>query len=173
MFRKLIKIILFFPNVLRKKYYEIRVRGTVKSCGKSLYVSHKCVFGPDTEIGDYCSFNGMKSVGGGKVIIGNYFHSGIECMIISGNHNYEGDMIPYDNTVVPKTVRIEDFVWLGNRVTIVGNVNVGEGAILAAGAVVSKDVPPLAIVGGNPAKVIKYRNSEHFYKLKAEKKWHQ
>lgn len=105
------------------------------------------------------------------MLIGDYFHSGTECMIITSNHNYEGVMIPYDHTVVKKNVTIGDCVWFGNRVIVVGNVNIGEGAIIAAGAVVSKDVPPLAVVGGNPAKVIKYRNAEHYYQLKKEEKF--
>lgn len=89
-------------------------------------------------------------------------------MIITQNHNYEGDMIPYDNTYILKNVTIDDCVWFGNRVIIVGNIKIGEGAIIAAGSVVTKDVPPLAIVGGNPAKVIKYRDKDHYYKLKSE-----
>ena len=109
--------------------------------------------------------------GGGDVRINNYFHSGVECMIITSIHNYEGGQIPYDHTVINKNVTIGDCVWFGNRVTVVGNINIGEGAIIAAGAVVTKDVPPLAIVGGNPAKVIKYRNADHYYKLKKEKRF--
>ena len=66
---------------------------------------------------------------------------------------------------------IGDCVWFGNKVTVLGGVTIGEGAIIAAGAVVTKDVPPLAIVGGNPAKVIKYRNADHYFKLKAEGKF--
>ena len=108
----------------------------------------------------------------GGVLFGNYFYSGTECMIITQNHNYEGNMIPYDNTYVLKKITIGDCVWLGNRVTVVGNVNIGEGVIIAAGAVVTKDVPPIAIVGGNPAKVIKYRDKEHYYRLKAEGRYH-
>lgn len=79
-------------------------------------------------------------------------------------------MIPYDKTYIKKNVKIGDCVWLGNRVMIMGGVNIGEGAIVAAGSVVTKDVPPLAIVGGNPAKVIKYRNEEHYYRLKSQGK---
>lgn len=90
-------------------------------------------------------------------------------MIISENHNYEGNMIPYDTTYIKKEITIGDCVWFGNRVTVVGNVNIGEGAIIAAGSVVVKDVPPCAIVGGNPAKIIKYRDKEHYYCLRKEK----
>ena len=140
--------------------------------GKSPFVGGKCVFGGDLHIGDYCNFNGMSFIGGGKITIGNYFHSGQECMIITQNHRFEGEEIPYDSTFIYKNVTIGDCVWFGNRVTVIGDVNIGEGAIIAAGSVVTKDVPPMAIVGGNPAKVIKYRNQEHYYKLKAEGRFH-
>ena len=93
-------------------------------------------------------------------------------MLITENHNYEGSKIPYDSTYIRKEIRIEDFVWFGTRVTVIGNVRIGEGAIIGACSVVTKDVPPLAIVGGNPAKVIKYRDKAHFYKLKAEGNYH-
>ena len=75
---------------------------------------------------------------GGKVHFGDYFHSGTECMIITLNHNYEGEMIPYDNTYVNKNVTIGECVWFGNRVIVTGNVTIGEGAIIAAGYVVLK-----------------------------------
>lgn len=52
---------------------------------------------------------------------------------------------------------IDDDVWIGCGVTILSGVHVGQGAVIAAGAVVTKDIPPYAIVGGNPAKIIKYR----------------
>jgi hypothetical protein len=56
--------------------------------------------------------------------------------------------------------------------TIVPGVTVGEGAVLGAGSVVTKSVPKYAVVGGNPAKVIKYRDIEMFERLKAEKKYY-
>lgn len=88
-------------------------------------------------------------------------------MIITSNHNFDfGNAIPYDNTFILKKITIEDNVWLGNRVTIVGNVTIGEGAIVGAGSVVVKDIPPCAIVGGNPAKIIRYRDVSHYNNLK-------
>ena len=93
-------------------------------------------------------------------------------MVITSDHNYEGDSIPYDENHIAKSITIGDFVWFGNRVTVVGNVTIGDGAIIAAGAVVTKDVPPYAIVGGNPAKILKYRDKDHFERLRQECKFH-
>ena len=123
-------------------------------------------------IGHNCSFNGMTISGKGDVKIGNYFHSGTNVKIMLGSHDYEyGDKIPYGTHYTEKNVVIDDFVWLGSDVTISGNVHIGEGVIVAIRSVVVKDVPPYAIVGGNPAKVIKYRNIEQFKKLKEEGKY--
>lgn len=159
---------MFRAERLRCTLSAKRVMG---SYGKRLLVNHPCIFNGNVTVGDYCNFNGMQVLGGGKVHFGDYFHSGTDCMIITQNHNYEGEMIPYDNTYIYKDVNIGECVWFGNRVIVTGNVTIGEGAIIAAGSVVCKDVPPLAIVGGNPAKVIKYRDKEHYFKLKAEGKF--
>ena len=121
------------------------------------------------EIGDWCSFNGITFTGWGGVKIGNYFHSGTGVKIMLGSHDYDhGDKIPYGNSFQRKNVIIDDFVWIGSDVTISGNVHIEEGAIVAIGSVVVKDVPRCAIVGGNPAKIIKYRDIEHFEALKSK-----
>ena len=172
--RFLIRIYNFYQQE-RTAFHRWRCRNTAKrqlgSYGVDLRVNHPCIFSGNVTVGNYCNFNGIQVLGGGSVHFGDYFHSGTECLIITQNHNYEGEMIPYDNTYIYKNVNIGECVWFGNRVIVTGNVTIGEGAIIAAGAVVCKDVPPLAIVGGNPAKVIKYRNKDHYYKLKAEGKF--
>jgi acetyltransferase-like isoleucine patch superfamily enzyme len=109
----------------------------------------------------------------GGVRIGKYFHTGRGLTIFSTNHNYNSDKsIPYDEVDIKKPVIIKDFVWCGANVTIVPEVTIGEGAVIGAGAVVTKDVPDYAIVGGNPAKVITYRNIKLFKKLKKEEKFY-
>lgn len=158
-------------DVIRKRR-EKAIRRSTKACGKDLFIGGKCIFHANIYLGDNCNFNGMQILGKGTVKIGSNFHSGVECMIVSENHNYEGNKLPYDETFVKKEINIGDNVWFGNRVLVVGNVTIGEGAIIAAGSVVVKDVPDLAIVGGNPAKVIKYRDSEHYNRLKSEKAFH-
>lgn len=125
-----------------------------------------------TVLGKNPNFNGLNIIGKGKVVFGDNFHSGVECMIITQNHNYEGNAIPYDSTYIEKDVTIGDNVWFGNRVIVLGGVTIGEGAIIQAGAVVVKDIPPCAIAGGNPATVFNYRDKEHYYALKEQGKFH-
>lgn len=156
----------------RTFYWTCRAKRRLKKYGEGLRVNNQCWFSTNMTVGNYCNFNGLRVNGGGKITIGDYFHSGIECMMITQNHNYEGKAIPYDNTYVRKEIKIGNCVWLGNRVTIMGGVTIGEGAIVAACAVVTKDVPPCAIVGGNPAKILKYRDKEHYYHLKKEGMFH-
>ena len=70
-----------------------------------------------------------------------------------------------------RQIIIGNDVWIGTRATICAGVRIGNGAIVAAGSVVTRDVPPYAIVGGNPAKVIKYRFDEDTIKYFQEIKW--
>lgn len=133
----------------------------------SLSSSHAVV-----DVGNNVNFNGVRIIGWGTVKIGNNFHSGTNVKIMLGSHDFDdGDSIPYGLGHTSKHVVIGDNVWLAQDVTISGNVTIGDGAIVAIGSVVVKDVPKCAIVGGNPAKVIKYRDIEHYEKLVAEKKF--
>ena len=103
----------------------------------------------------------------GGIQIGEYFHTGKGLTIFTTNHNYNSKIsIPYDEISIVKPVVIKNYVWLGSNVTIVPGVTIGEGAVIGAGAVVSKDVPDFAIVAGNPAKIIKYRDIKLFNELK-------
>lgn len=105
----------------------------------------------------------------GGVNIGKYFHSGKGLTIFSANHNFKNaKRIPYDEVIINKPVTIKDFVWIGANVTISPGVTINDGCIVASGSVVSKDVPSFAIVGGNPAKIIGYRDENEFKKLKDE-----
>ncbi|MEN2427763.1 acyltransferase [Chromobacterium vaccinii] len=105
----------------------------------------------------------------GGVRIGRYFHAGRGLTIFSSNHNYRSDtMIPYDDVDLPGPVVIEDFVWLGANVSIVPGVTVGEGAVVAMGSVVTRDVPPGAVVAGNPARIIGQRDMALYQRLKAQ-----
>lgn len=98
------------------------------------------------------------------IYIGNNVAFAPNVTIRGGNHRY--DVVgKYITDYSAKDKKLEDDepvhigndVWIGTNVTILKGVNIGDGAIVAAGALVNKDVPPYAIVGGLPAKVLKYR----------------
>ena len=161
-----------YQNFKRNSYGK-KVKKIAAKCGKDLRVNNPSYVSENTFLGDNVNFNGMKIQGKGKVIIGNNFHSGIDCMIITDIHNYdEGLAIPYDKTIISKDVAIEDNVWLGNRVMILPGVKIEEGAIIQAGSVVVNNIEKYAIAGGHPAKVFKHRNIKHYERLKNEKKFH-
>lgn len=113
-------------------------------------------------IGDNCLINHNNVLQAGKehakIIIGNYVHTGANVMIVAFNHGFDDMEIPtinqdyYDADVV-----IEDDVWIGGGAMILAGVTIGKGSIIAAGAVVNSDVPQYSIVGGVPAKILKYR----------------
>lgn len=160
--------------ILNREYYTYEVRRACLEVGKSLRVNSRCKgFGVNVILRDHVNLNGCTIHGSGEVEIGSYFHSGTNLMIFTTDHNYEdAEAIPYDRKRIRAKVTIKDFVWIGYGVTIMPGVTIGEGAIVAACTVVTKDIPDYAIVGGNPAKLIKYRDIEQFQKLKAEGKFH-
>ena len=125
-----------------------------------------------TRLGGNVHFNGMSILGCGEVEIGDNFHSGRDCVIISEIHNHSGTKLPYDESYVAKPVFIGDNVWLGVRVMVLGGVRIGEGAIIQAGSVVVTDIPALAIAGGHPARVFASRDAVHYERLKAAQRFH-
>lgn len=152
-------------------FYTIKIKNSCAKYGIGLKVNGYSSAGSNVFLGDNVNFNGMMITDGGKVVIGDNFHSGKNCMIIVKYHNYEGKSIPYDNTYINKEVTIEDNVWLGHNVIILGGVTIREGSIIQAGSVVSSYIPPLSIAGGNPCKPFKKRNEDHYHKLKNQKKF--
>lgn len=157
---------------VRRSIRTIIVKRNVKSFKGSIFIGGKTSLTSKTELGNNVNFNGMNVLGYGRVVFGDNFHSGSECLLITSNHNYEGNAIPYDDTHISKDIIIGDNVWFGSRVIVLGGVKIGEGAIIQAGAMVHKDVPKCAIVGGNPAKLIKYRDIKRYDVLKSQKKFH-
>ena len=159
-------------RTIRKRKYRRQVQKAAKETGENLKINFKSKVNKNTILGNNVSFNGLVIRGNGEVTIGDNFHGGPDILILSQNHNYEGTKIPYDETYIRKKTVIEDNVWIGARCIIVGGATIGEGAIIQAGSVVIKDIEPCGIAGGHPAKVFKYRDKDHYYKLKKEKKFH-
>lgn len=102
---------------------------------------------------------GMSNVVIGPVVIGNYVIIAQNVVMSGLNHSYQDIGMPtsMQKCTVAEIV-IEDEVWIGANSVITAGVRIGKHSVVAGGSVVTKDVPPYTIVGGNPAKVIKQFN---------------
>jgi maltose O-acetyltransferase len=97
----------------------------------------------------------------GDIVIGSYVMISPYVMITATIHNFDDTSTPMMlQGLSSQKVVIEDDVWVGGKSTILPGVTVGRGSIIAAASVVTKDIPPYAIAGGIPAKVIKYRKPD-------------
>ena len=141
-----------------RKLRERTARKFLVYVGKDVNIEKGALITSSMEIGDRSGV-GINAVMHGKVIIGKDVMMGPECIIYTRNHAFSRTDIPMNQQGFSeeKPVIIGDDVWIGGRVTILPGVHIGNGAIIGAGAVVTKNVPEYAIVGGNPAKVLKYR----------------
>lgn len=130
----------------------------LKHCGKNVNIEKGAQFAWDLSLGDNSGV-GVNSLISSCVTIGNDVMMGPECMIFTSNHGVSDINTPMwkQKSTEPKPVVIEDDVWIGARVIILPGVHVGKGSVIGAGSVVTKDVAPYSIVGGNPAKLIKMR----------------
>jgi acetyltransferase-like isoleucine patch superfamily enzyme len=108
------------------------------------------VIGSDTYIGPRCVLGA-----GGGITIGARVTFGAGVQLLAENHEFRDTSRPIqDQGVTRAGITVEDDVWVGNQVIVLDGVRVGRGAVIGAGAVVTKDVPSLAIAVGNPARVV-------------------
>ncbi|MEH6704809.1 MAG: acyltransferase [Galbibacter orientalis] len=114
---------------------------------------------PNATLGDYSEL-GTRCMIQANVHIGDNVIMGPDIKVYSRNHNYDSlDMPIQQQGKKYYQTFIGNDVWLGANVVITAGCNIGNHVIVAAGAVVTKDVPDYAIVGGVPARVLKYRNT--------------
>ena len=170
---------------MNEKNYKLYDGAKVKdsSLGEQVVVGEDC-FVEQSELHDYVQLNRRNFIS--HAILGSCTYTGVNTVIkhaeigkycsiswnvsITGNtHNYKTlsphplshfpsfgfveEVTPLEN----KTIKIGNDVWIGMNACVLPGVEIGDGAIIGAGSVVTKDVPAYAIVVGNPAKVIKYR----------------
>lgn len=130
------------------------------NCGKNINIEKGANFG--TGIGISIGNNsglGINCKVRGPLSIGDDVMMGPDVMILTSSHKTLRTDIPIRNqgSIPPKKVTIKDDVWIGTRVIILPGITIGKGVVIAAGAVVTKDVPDFAVVGGVPAKILKFR----------------
>lgn len=123
----------------------------------SFFTGNDIVIGDNTVVNRFCYIDGR-----GPLFIGNNVNISHYSIIHTLTHVTNS---PYFHAIA-KPVALMDHCWIGVRAIILPGVTIGEGAVVAAGAVVVKDVPPYAIVGGNPAKVIGERTHNLQYKTR-------
>ncbi len=147
-----------FLGYIGKKLREISGKMILDSCGNNVNIKKHAVFSRKVKLGNNSDI-GLRCFIQGTCIIGDHVIIGPDVNIWTYNHNtdiVEGK-IWMEGITEEKPVLIDDGCWIGSRVTILPGVHIGHGAIIGACAVVTKDIPPYAIVCGNPAIVKKYR----------------
>lgn len=172
-----------FRSWFSRKLHKPMIDKTASIAGTPIYIGK-------VKIGKYTFLNGEAYLE--HVDIGSYCSIGRDLRIISGNHEMsEFSTYPFwafnkktpfsiyrsvgineqDLVTESKHTYIDHDVWIGSYVGIIGGVHIGIGAVIGAGSIVTKDVPPYAVVAGCPARIIRYRFDEEKRKRLLESKW--
>lgn len=164
MIHRMYRIVTFRPGIYGKYGHGCKFQHGVlcdenTKIGKYNYFGKYCTI-TSTIIGNYCSVAPFVSIGPGEHPLDLISTSGV--MLNACNLKYD---------LISKETVIGSDVWIGTHVVILRGVHIGNGAVIAAGAVVTKDVPDYAIVGGVPAKLIRYRHPEGIVRKLQEIKW--
>ena|SRR5579872_6475577 len=138
----------FWGHFLKQIGERVYIMQRVKIMSpRKVSIGHDVLLNEDVKIGGQCG-----------VTIGNYVLIGYNVNLVSENHAYQNYLLPImQQGYFGGPIVIEDDVWIGANAVILPNIKVGKGAIVGANAVVTKNVEPYTIVGGVPAKKIKYR----------------
>lgn len=163
--RLYLSFLLVLPNTsffskLRRRYYkfkgsDIDSRASIAANVRILgYIN----LGKGSSIAHNCTLSGFKA----GIHIGNYVMIAPNCVLVAFSHGFSDLTIPMAKQKnVEEPIVIGNDVWIGANCTITKGVKIGDGAIVAANSCVNKDVPAYAIVGGVPAKILKYRKNDY------------
>lgn len=145
-------------------------QGSTLHMGARIYDPRHIIIGDDTIVGENCTLDGRGQLPNsqGKIVIGDHVDIASQVMIWTAQHDIRNPNFK----PIELPVLIEDYAFIGPRAIILPGVTIHEGGVVAAGAVVTKDVPAYAIVGGVPATVIGTRPSPVKYVL-GRARWFQ
>lgn len=145
----------------------------IKKLNPTVYLGDNLVISNTNKI-NFGKFNHIESrakvYGKGFLHLSDNIIIGPDFCALTSMHNFESNYLPYGDNDITNDITIEENVWIGINVIVMPGVVIGEGAVVGAGSIVTKNVPKYAIVAGNPAKIIKFRNIEEYKKLKAQNK---
>ncbi len=158
-----------FPSHLLRRWFLRHLMKVSLGKGSSIHMRLRLYTRGQISIGDHCVIDRDCQLDGrGGITIGNNVNLAPEVMILTAYH----DPDDADFAGIEKPVVVEDYAWIATRAMILPGVTVGHHAIVAAGSIVTKDVPPNAIVGGNPARFIRERKGTQTYQLSYMRLFH-
>jgi acetyltransferase-like isoleucine patch superfamily enzyme len=157
-------LIRWLPGIEGLMLRGIFYRSLLHGSGNNLliYPNVYIIFSHRMTVGRRVAINvGTYIDSGGGLEIGDHVMIGPHCIISTREHSIEPTGVPMCYQPIRyRNITIGNDIWIGANATIRGGVKLGNGCVVAAGAVVIRDVPPNAIVGGVPAKVLRYRNND-------------
>lgn len=143
-----------FGKLLGRNFRNWCTKGIAKEVGKNINVEKGASIQPGVILKDGANV-GVDCLIGQNATIGKNVIMAPECQIYTRNKKYIKEEKRFGGYDKVKPVIIGDNCWLGTRVLIMPGVEIGEGCVIAAGAVVSKSMPPYSVVAGNPARAVK------------------
>lgn len=151
----------FFLGSFSKKMRYLCCKRIFKFCGIDVNIERGADFGSgfDLEIGDYSGI-GINCRVPSNIKIGNYVMMGPNCYILDTNHDFSDLSQPmiFQGHLEKKKTIIKNDVWIGRDVVMTPGRIIEDGTIIGACTLLSKDFPAFSIVGGNPSKLIRFRN---------------
>lgn len=171
-FAKSIHKIADWINYTARTGDNLRIMSKLKFCGTRVHFhgSITIISPENVQLDDNVIIgNNAYLDGRGGIQIGENTHISRNFVVHSSSHQYQGSRLPFDEVYDLKPVIIGRNVWIGTNVVLVPGITIGDGVIIGAGAVVTKSVPPLAIVGNQPSRIIKYRDNNHYEELDTKK----
>ena len=141
------------------KYPWVKYNGFVRVMAHTTFArGMKISIGHNVQFGEYCN------IASDVVFKNNILIAGRVCFVGRNDHQFDtvGELIWNSSRGYNGITIVEDDVWIGCNAVILSGVHIGQGAVVAAGAVVTKDIPAYAVVAGNPAHIIKYRFDKEY-----------